>query len=127
MSEQAKTREYYRDAAPFAADQAEKDAFFRKELKILTDYHRKSCAAYDDICNGLGEDGPYIPVALFKDLALASVPEEEVVRQVTSSGTTGQQVSRIFLDAAARSRRPFSSRPRMIFSVAVKTSTSLKC
>lgn len=99
MSEQAKTREYYRDAAPFAADQAEKDAFFRKELKILTDYHRKSCAAYDDICNGLGEDGPYIPVALFKDLALASVPEEEVVRQVTSSGTTGQQVSRIFLDA----------------------------
>ena len=99
MTEQAKTREYYRDAAPFEADQAEKDAFFRKELKTLTDYHRKSCAAYDDICNGLGEGGPYIPVALFKDLALASVPEEEVVRQVTSSGTTGQQVSRIFLDA----------------------------
>ena len=99
MSEQGKTREYYRDAAPFAADQAEKDAFFRKELNTLTDDHRRSCPAYDDICNGLGEDGPYIPVALFKDLALSSVPEEDVVRQVTSSGTTGQQVSRIFLDA----------------------------
>ena len=99
MSEQVKSRDYYREGAPFAADQTEKEAFFRRELKTLTDYHRRSCPAYDDICNGLGEDGPYIPVALFKDLALASVPEEEVVRQVTSSGTTGQQVSRIFLDA----------------------------
>ncbi|MBQ9015391.1 MAG: hypothetical protein IJ109_04660 [Firmicutes bacterium] len=99
MSEQEKNREYYREQAPFAADQAEKDAFFRRELKTLTEHHRRSCAAYDDICNGLGEDGPYIPVALFKDLTLASVPQEEVVRQVTSSGTTGQQVSRILLDA----------------------------
>ena len=99
MKDEKRTREYYREAAPFSVDQTEKDAFFAEELKQLTKHHRRSCQAYDDICNGLGQDGPYLPVALFKDLELRSVPEEEVVRQVTSSGTTGQQVSRIFLDA----------------------------
>ena len=105
MSDIKKTREAYRDLPPFAVPQDEKDAFFHEEMVRLTDYHRESCRAYDDICNGLKgftgseAEGPYIPVALFKDLTLRSVPEEEVVRQVTSSGTTGQQVSRIYLDA----------------------------
>ena len=102
-------REAWKNRAPFSADQAEKDEFFRQEMEHLTEHHRRSCQAYDDICIGLGsgqEDGesgfggPYLPVALFKDLQLRSVPEDEVVRQVTSSGTTGQQVSRIYLDAA---------------------------
>ena len=38
-------------------------------------------------------------MALFKNLELCSVPEEDIVKRVTSSGTTGQEVSKIYLDA----------------------------
>ena len=41
---------------------------------------------------------PFIPVSLFKRLKLKSVPEDEVFKTMTSSGTTGQQVSKIYLD-----------------------------
>ncbi|MCR5035120.1 MAG: hypothetical protein K6B42_06885 [Clostridia bacterium] len=84
---------------PYSVPQADKESFYRKELKKMTEDHRKACAAYDDICNGLGEDAPYLPVALFKDIDLVSVPDEQIIRKITSSGTTGQQVSRIYLDA----------------------------
>ena len=36
----------------------------------------------------------------FKELELRSIPEGEVFKTITSSGTTGQRVSRIFLDGA---------------------------
>ena len=35
---------------------------------------------------------PFLPVRLFKELDLRSVPKEEVVKTMTSSGTTGQAV-----------------------------------
>jgi hypothetical protein len=50
---------------------------------------------------------PALPVRLFKEVELASVPKEEIVKTLMSSGTTGQRPSRIFLDkatAAAQSR-----------------------
>ncbi len=44
------------------------------------------------------EDVPFLPVRLFKELSLKSVDQDEVVKTMTSSGTTGQAVSRIYLD-----------------------------
>lgn len=44
------------------------------------------------------EDIPFLPVRLFKEYELRSIPIEAVVKTMTSSGTTGQQVSKIFLD-----------------------------
>jgi len=41
---------------------------------------------------------PFLPVSLFKELELSSVPKDEVFKIMTSSGTTGQAVSKIFLD-----------------------------
>lgn len=83
----------------------------KAQLKKLTEHHRKNCKPYDDICNGLinvsDAEGPYLPVSIFKSLDLCSVPEDQVRRQLTSSGTTGQQVSKIYLDgetAAAQQR-----------------------
>ena len=84
---------------PYSISQNDKESFYREELKRMTSDHRKACAAYDDICNGLGEEMPYLPVTLFKDIDLKSVSDEEVIRKITSSGTTGQNVSRIYLDA----------------------------
>lgn len=91
-------RETFLNKAPFSVSQPEKEAEFQNYMKKLTQHHRKACKAYDDICNGVG-DGPYLPVALFKDLELASVAEEKIIKRVTSSGTTGQKVSKIYLDA----------------------------
>ena len=43
-------------------------------------------------------DLPYLPVGLFKEHPLASIPQSEVFKTLQSSGTTGQQPSRILLD-----------------------------
>jgi len=40
-----------------------------------------------------------LPVSIFKDLDLKSVSDEAVFKTLTSSGTTGQRVSKIYLDA----------------------------
>ena len=44
------------------------------------------------------EQLPPLPVRLFKEFTLKSIPDEAVTKTMTSSGTTGQQVSRIYLD-----------------------------
>jgi phenylacetate-coenzyme A ligase PaaK-like adenylate-forming protein len=44
------------------------------------------------------EDFPFLPVRLFKKYELISVLRENIVKILTSSGTSGQRVSRIFLD-----------------------------
>jgi len=78
------------------------------ELSALTEHHRARCAAYDRILTALGVSGPFaevadlpwLPVRLFKTHELKSIPDEEVFRVLTSSGTTGAP-SRIYLDKAA--------------------------
>ena len=92
-------REEFLEQEPFSVSQTDKEVLYREQLKELTKHHRTACKAYDDICNGLNETCPYLPVSLFKDIDLKSVPDDKIVRRITSSGTTGQQVSRIYLDA----------------------------
>lgn len=92
-------RDEFLDRKPFSVPQKEKDDFYREELARMSRRHREGCPEYDRICRGLGEDSPYIPVTLFKDLELRSVPEDKIIRRITSSGTSGQKVSRILLDA----------------------------
>jgi hypothetical protein len=41
---------------------------------------------------------PFLPARLFKHERLLSIPMSEVVKTLTSSGTSGQRVSQIFLD-----------------------------
>jgi hypothetical protein len=44
------------------------------------------------------EDIPFLPVSIFKNRELRSIPTENVFKVLTSSGTTGSVPSRIFLD-----------------------------
>ncbi len=92
---------------PYGMEAAEKHAFLTRELAALTAHHGKHCPPYARMLSAWGQapDGvqsftqlPFLPVRLFKDYALASVPQEELHKTMTSSGTSGQQVSRIFLD-----------------------------
>ncbi|MGD0899804.1 MAG: hypothetical protein ABR915_18380 [Thermoguttaceae bacterium] len=48
---------------------------------------------------------PFLPVNIFKRMSLCSVPPTEVVRTVSSSGTSSQAPSRVPLDAVTRSRQ----------------------
>lgn len=45
------------------------------------------------------ENLPMLPISLFKYYDLYSVPRENIVKVLTSSGTSGQAVSKIFLDS----------------------------
>lgn len=50
--------------------------------------------------DGSPESLPFLPVPLFKTIDLRSVPDSQVTRVLTSSGTSGRPVSRIALDSA---------------------------
>lgn len=93
---------------PFAPLQADRELALLEGLNVLTLWHREYCSGYANMLDGVYgayseatrlADVPYLPVRVFKHFELKSVPNEMIVRKLTSSGTTGQQVSRIFLDA----------------------------
>jgi len=93
--------------APFSLYKHEKSALLTAGLTDLTRHHYESCEPYRNILNAIAFDVqrvssydeiPFLPVRLFKELDLLSVPRSEVVKTMTSSGTTGQAVSKIYLD-----------------------------
>lgn len=99
---------------PFGLSQVEKRTRLLPMLRALTEHHAQRCAPYrnvlDRVFGGADrlridrlEDVPFLPVTLFKTHVLSSVPESDVVKVLTSSGTTGQEPSRIFLDAETAS------------------------
>lgn len=97
----------YLKSEPFAESSESKNGSFLSVLNSLTEFHMDNCLEYGKIVRivhpfrGLPSvltDVPFIPVRLFKSLDMRSVPQESVMKTMTSSGTTGQQVSRIYLD-----------------------------
>lgn len=90
----------------YGLDEAAKAPLLLECMRTLTGHHERSCAAYREILRKVwgGEPAacletlPFLPVRLFKHERLASVDESEVVKTMTSSGTSGQSVSQIFLD-----------------------------
>ncbi len=102
------------DLPPFGLRQVEKRARLLPMLGALTSHHAAHCPPYRNVLervfgglDGLRlerlEDVPFLPVSLFKTHLLSSVPESEVIKVLTSSGTTGQQPSRVYLDAETAS------------------------
>lgn len=95
-------------ADPFALPQAKRERVLLDGLNALVAWHESRCSGYAQMLHGIYgtriradtlTDIPYLPVRLFKHYNLKSVPDASVVRELTSSGTTGQMVSHIFLDA----------------------------
>lgn len=92
---------------PYELNRTDKEEMLRSELISLTEYHRSHCKAYSDFINSLGYDSdmvksvtdiPFFPVRMFKELDLKSIDDTDIFKTMTSSGTTGQKVSKIFLD-----------------------------
>lgn len=99
---------------PYSLNREEKERLMLERLTELTEYHRAGCPAYGRILDSISYDSahvascrdlPFLPVRLFKELALKSVPEEDVVKTMTSSGTSGQAVSKIYLDRTTSSNQ----------------------
>ena len=100
------------DYAPFSLECSHKQKLMLEAMRHLTHWHLERCASYRKIIETLGVDPslletlndiPYLPVRLFKEFDLMSIPRDEVFKIMTSSGTSGQLVSRIFLDKATAS------------------------
>ncbi len=92
---------------PFSLNKNEKREFFTRIINEMTLHHYRNSCSYKYIIDGLNvkldgylslEDIPYLPVRLFKLHDLYSVDKSQIIKILTSSGTTGQSVSRIFLD-----------------------------
>lgn len=93
---------------PYSVPAQRRSAALLQGLNALTDHHRQHSPEYARIIRGAWsdhvhadhiDDVPYLPVSLFKTHDLRSVPQDAVRLTMTSSGTTGQAVSRIAVDA----------------------------
>lgn len=100
--------------APYSFEKEEKSKILTERLLELTEYHRDNCVEYNSILKAENfdakkinsyEDLPFLPVRLFKELNLKSVKDEDIVKTMTSSGTSGQAVSRIYLDRTTSSNQ----------------------
>jgi phenylacetate-coenzyme A ligase PaaK-like adenylate-forming protein len=92
---------------PYSLNKEEKMLSISQELKELTQLHYSKSEKYKRMMDAIGleidniktyEDIPFLPVRMFKETELLSVSKEEIVKTMTSSGTSGQQVSKIYLD-----------------------------
>ncbi len=99
--------EDFYELEPYELNKEEKAEKLTSELIELTRRHQESCPEYSRFLKAVGydeslvkapEDIPFFPVRAFKDVDLLSIPREEVFKTMTSSGTTGQRVSKIFVD-----------------------------
>jgi len=97
---------------PFGVDKTQKGRVLYKRLLELTRHHIAKCPNYARMMKGMNfapegassyYDIPFLPVSLFKQLELKSIPPDEVFRLMTSSGTMGHAVSKIYLDKGTAS------------------------
>ncbi|MDF2511448.1 MAG: hypothetical protein K0S04_1314 [Herbinix sp.] len=95
------------EISPFSLERSHKHELMSKRLVELSKHHYNNCQEYQRILDVLGYDLdkissyydlPMIPVKLFKNMELKSISDDAVVKTMTSSGTTGQSVSKIYLD-----------------------------
>jgi len=82
------------------------NSFFEK-IRDLSVHHYQNCIEYKSIIDSLFIDFsslsslneiPFLPTSLFKEFELMSIKRSDVFKIMTSSGTSGQSVSKIFLD-----------------------------
>ena len=92
---------------PFSLNKEEKGRILNARLSQLTILHYEQCLGYKRILDAIGVNPkeikshyevPFLPVILFKELDLLSVDRSDIFKTMTSSGTTGQAVSKIYVD-----------------------------
>lgn len=102
------------ELSPYSLAKEEKEKLFTKRLVELTELHRGKCPEYSKILDSIDynkekvssyKNLPFLPVRLFKELSLKSVSQDEIIKTMTSSGTSGQKTSKIYLDKVTASNQ----------------------
>ena len=104
--EQTKEQKY----KPYSLTKNSKKEYLNKELNALFRHHSENCSLFKKSMDAIGYckekdydywDLPFLPVRLFKLYDLKSIEDGDVIKTLTSSGTSGQSVSKIYLDKTA--------------------------
>lgn len=91
----------------YSLGKTEKEQLLLGELKELTEMHRARCIEYANYLDTIGyvsgqaqalDEIPFVPIRIFKELQMKSIPDENVFKTMMSSGTGGQTQSKIYLD-----------------------------
>jgi hypothetical protein len=100
---------------PYATRPGEHRDLLRTAVREAIGHHCAHCPAFDRWYRKQGADPgseikdlvrvPFLPVSIFKRLALESVSEQDVVRVLKSSATSSQIPSRVVLDRVTRDRQ----------------------
>ena len=100
--------------SPYSVNKEEKEEILTKRLVELTKLHQEKCPEYAKILEAVDCDVnsvksykelPFLPVRMFKELELKSINENDIFKIMTSSGTTGQAVSKIYLNKETSSNQ----------------------
>ncbi len=94
---------------PYSLDAAAKRELFLGELRALCARHYARSEVYRNVVDRVFggaralqfdtlEAMPFLPVSLFKTHEIRSIADADIIKVLTSSGTTGQSVSKIYLD-----------------------------
>jgi phenylacetate-coenzyme A ligase PaaK-like adenylate-forming protein len=88
----------------YSLDKEKKKSIFDKALKSLTLHHKKNCKDYSlfikNISNNKKKKIPALHANVFKKKKLISVNDEKIISELNSSGTTGNEKSKIYIDLA---------------------------
>lgn len=99
---------------PYSLNKKEKRDLMNFFLRELTQYHYSHNEQYRRMLDSERfapfsaynyTEIPFLPVRLFKMFELFSTNKSEIIKTMTSSGTTGQAVSKIFLDRETSSHQ----------------------
>lgn len=99
--------EKFHQLQPYSLGKTEKEQLLFEELKELTELHRTRCVEYANYLDAIGysfdqaqalKEIPFVPIRIFKELKMKSIPDEAVFKTMMSSGTGGQKQSKIYLD-----------------------------
>lgn len=91
---------------PYSLEKNKKEQLLLRELNQLTEMHRSRCVEYANYLDAIGysqnqaktlDEIPFVPIRVFKELELKSIPDEDVFKTMMSSGTSGQKQSKIYL------------------------------
>jgi hypothetical protein len=108
----------YLDLPQYSIGAKEKQENVVPFLTELHQHHFDQCPEYQLVASATAvarnqvfekiSDIPFLPVSVFKNHALKSVPESDVYKVLTSSGTTGSVPSRIYLDKETASLQTYA-------------------
>jgi len=80
---------------------------FKRKISSIIYHHYNNCPKYKKILDFINFDFskkirlrefPYLPVNLFKEEDLLSIPKNKIFKVLNSSGTSGNKLSKIYLD-----------------------------